>query len=271
MWCWWLDLAHASGPVGQAVEDEATIVNRLVSLVGIAAMVGIAYLRSERRKDVAWRPVLWAVGIQLLLGLVILSPAVSGLFYEVVDGGVKQLLSFAEDGATFVENALIKARAVSAATDLPSIADDSGLVVSALGGAPGIFSARYAGETATDADNNARLLRELAPHADRRAFFFCCMVFLRSAQDPTPLIATGQWHGEILTEPRGSGGFGYDPLFWVADLKKSAAELVKADKNTISHRGQACALMLQSLNNSRMHLAHTTFGKVERKTDFFHC
>jgi CNT family concentrative nucleoside transporter len=102
MWCWWLELAYASGPVGQAVEDETTIVNRLVSLVGIGAMIGIAYLLSERRKDIAWRPVLWAVGLQLVLGLVILSPAVSGLFYDVVDGGVKQLLSFAEDGATFV-------------------------------------------------------------------------------------------------------------------------------------------------------------------------
>lgn len=177
-----------------------------------------------------------------------MRPMLANVGFNLVNQSDTDIPSPVEDGATFVENALIKARAVSAATDLPSIADDSGLVVSALGGAPGIFSARYAGETATDADNNARLLRELAPHADRRAFFFCCMVFLRSAKDPTPLIASGQWHGEILTEPRGSGGFGYDPLFWVADLKKSAAELVKADKNTISHRGQACALMLQSLS-----------------------
>ena len=149
-----------------------------------------------------------------------MRPMLANVGFNLVNQSDTDIPSPVEDGATFVENALIKARAVSAATDLPSIADDSGLVVSALGGAPGIFSARYAGETATDADNNARLLRELAPHADRRAFFFCCMVFLRSAQDPTPLIATGQWHGEILTEPRGSGGFGYDPLFWVADLKK---------------------------------------------------
>ena len=177
-----------------------------------------------------------------------MRPMMANVGFNLVNQSDTDIPSPVEDGATFVENALIKARAVSAATGLPSIADDSGLVVAALGGAPGIFSARYAGEEATDADNNAHLLRELASHSDRSAYFFCCMVFLRSAQDPTPLIATGRWQGDILTEPKGDGGFGYDPLFWVPNLKKSAAELVKAEKNTISHRGQACALMLQSLN-----------------------
>lgn len=154
-----------------------------------------------------------------------------------------------EDGATFIENALIKARAVSDASGLPSIADDSGLVVSALNGAPGIFSARYAGEDATDADNNARLLRELNGQANRDAYFFCCIVFLRNAQDPTPLVATGRWHGEILTQPQGQGGFGYDPLFWLPQLQQSAAELPKTQKNAISHRGQACVQLLESLKS----------------------
>lgn len=177
-----------------------------------------------------------------------MRPMLADVGFNLVNQSDTNIPSPVEDGATFVENALIKARAVTTATGLPSIADDSGLVVSALGGAPGIFSARYAGEEATDTDNNALLLSKLAPHTDRSAYFFCCMVFLRSAEDPTPLIATGRWHGEILTEPRGDGGFGYDPLFWVPEREKSAAELVKADKNRISHRGQACALMLQSLH-----------------------
>ena len=177
-----------------------------------------------------------------------MRPMLADVGFNLVNQSDTNIPSPVEDGETFVENALIKARAVSAATGLPSIADDSGLVVSALGGAPGIFSARYAGEAATDADNNARLLNELAPHADRSAYFFCCMVFMRSAKDPTPFIATGRWHGEILTEPKGDGGFGYDPLFWVPERKKSAAQLAKADKNSISHRGQACAVMLKSLS-----------------------
>ena len=181
-----------------------------------------------------------------------MRPMLANVGFNLVNQSDTDIPSPVEDGATFVENALIKARAVSSATGLPSIADDSGLVVSALGGAPGIFSARYAGEGATDADNNTRLLRELAHHTDRSAYFFCCMVFLRSAQDPTPLIATGQWQGKILAQPTGNGGFGYDPLFWIPDLQKSAAELDKTEKNTISHRGQACAEMLQSLNAHRV-------------------
>jgi XTP/dITP diphosphohydrolase len=159
----------------------------------------------------------------------------------------------AEDGATFVENALIKARAAALATGMPCIADDSGLVVPALGGAPGIFSARYAGQAATDAQNNQKLLITLAEETDRSAHFFCCMVFLRHADDPTPLIASGQWHGEILKEPRGQGGFGYDPLFWVTDQDKSAAELPKETKNKISHRGQACAALIQLMQAEFFH------------------
>ena len=172
----------------------------------------------------------------------------AGIGYSLINQTDTQIPSAEENGATFVENALIKARSVAEATGLPCIADDSGLVVQALQGAPGIYSARYAGEEASDADNNQRLLTALAGRTDRSAFFYCCMVFMRSAQDPTPLIATAQWHGEILNEARGKGGFGYDPLFWLPEHEQSAAQLPKATKNTISHRGQACARLVAALH-----------------------
>ena len=135
-----------------------------------------------------------------------------------------------EDGQTFVENALIKARAVSLASSTPAIADDSGLVVPALDGRPGIYSSRFAHIDASDAENNSELLTQLANQESRAAYFFCCMVFLRHAQDPTPIIAYGQWWGEILREPQGEGGFGYDPLFYVADESRSAAPATCADQ-----------------------------------------
>ena len=172
----------------------------------------------------------------------------AGIGFNLINQTDTDIPSAVEDGATFVENALIKARAVARATGLACIADDSGLVVKALNGAPGIYSARYAGEDASDADNNHRLLEALSEQTDRRAFFFCCMVFLSSAQDPTPLIATAQWHGEILQAPRGDGGFGYDPLFWLPEHQQSAAQLRRATKNKISHRGQACAQLVKALN-----------------------
>ena len=177
-----------------------------------------------------------------------MRPMLAGIGFNLINQTDTDIPSAVEDGATFVENALIKARAVARATGLACIADDSGLVVQALNGAPGIYSARYAGEHASDADNNRRLLEALSEQTDRRAFFFCCMVFLRSAQDPTPLIATAQWHGEILQAPRGDGGFGYDPLFWLPEHQQSAAQLPKATKNKISHRGQACAQLVKALN-----------------------
>ena len=177
-----------------------------------------------------------------------MRPMLASVGFNLINQTDTDIPSAVEDGATFVENALIKARSVAKATGLPSIADDSGLVVQALHGAPGIYSARYAGEDASDADNNQRLLEALSEQSDRRAFFFCCMVFLRSAEDPTPLIATAQWHGEILQAPRGDGGFGYDPLFWLPEHKQSAAQLPKATKNSISHRGQACAELVKALN-----------------------
>ena len=159
-------------------------------------------------------------------------------------------LSGAEETATtFVENALIKARAASHSTQLPAIADDSGLVVRALNGEPGVYSARYAGEDGNDAANNTKLLAKLSNQEDRRAYFFCCLVFLQHPNDPTPKIAFGRWHGEILQQPQGDGGFGYDPLFYVADQRATAAEMNSTLKNQLSHRGQACQALLAQLQN----------------------
>ncbi len=154
-----------------------------------------------------------------------------------------------ETGLTFVENALIKARNASRHTGLPALADDSGLAVDALDGAPGIYSARYAGPGASDADNNEALLAALAtiPAAARSARFICVLVMLRHWQDPTPLIFNGAWDGHILFAPRGLGGFGYDPLFQPAGLDISSAELPAAEKNRISHRAQALAALREAL------------------------
>ncbi len=146
-----------------------------------------------------------------------------------------------ETGLSFVENAIIKARNAAAHTGQPAIADDSGLEVDALNGAPGIYSSRYAGPGASAEDNNRKLLRALegVPEADRTARFICLIVYLRHADDPTPIIAQGVWEGRILTEPRGDGGFGYDPVFWVPTHACSSAELPPEEKNRISHRGIA--------------------------------
>ncbi|THF60396.1 RdgB/HAM1 family non-canonical purine NTP pyrophosphatase [Pseudothauera rhizosphaerae] len=152
-----------------------------------------------------------------------------------------------EPHATFVENALAKARHAAMATGLPAVADDSGLCVAALGGAPGVQSARYAGESKSDARNNALLLQRLAGVADRRAHFYSVVVLVRSADDPQPLIADGEWHGQILEAPRGEGGFGYDPLFWLPELGQTAAEVDATLKNTLSHRGAAMRHLLARL------------------------
>src|SRR5574343_303539 len=142
---------------------------------------------------------------------------------------------------TFAENALAKARHAARLSGLPALAEDSGLCVRALGGAPGVFSARYAGDPKSDARNNEKLLAALAGIRDRRAHFACVLVLVRHADDPQPLIAEGEWAGEILTALRGSEGFGYDPLFLVPAYGQTAAELDPALKNSISHRGQAMA------------------------------
>ena len=154
-----------------------------------------------------------------------------------------------EDGKTFIENALIKARNASARTGLPALADDSGLVIDALGGAPGLISAHYAGVHGDNAGNIARVLRELegVPADKRSARFHCCIVLLRHADDPQPIIAEGSWEGCILDAPRGGRGFGYDPIFFDPQLNAGAAELPADIKNRVSHRGRALARLLERL------------------------
>lgn len=170
-----------------------------------------------------------------------LQPLLADAGYELVTQGELGVADAVEDGRTFVENAILKARHASAATGLPALADDSGLVVDALGGAPGLLSARYAGVHGDSAANIAKLLKALhnVPGEARSAHFHCVLVLLRHADDPQPLIAEGSWHGRILGAPRGSGGFGYDPVFLDTVLGVSAAELDADTKNRISHRGQA--------------------------------
>jgi XTP/dITP diphosphohydrolase len=144
-----------------------------------------------------------------------------------------------EPHLTFVENALAKARHAARLTGLPALADDSGVCANALGGAPGVISARYAGEPKSDARNNQKLITDLAPHADKSAYYYCVLVFVRHADDPQPIIAEGRWNGEIAAEARGQGGFGYDPYFWLPAKGKTVAELPADEKNLLSHRGQA--------------------------------
>lgn len=152
-----------------------------------------------------------------------------------------------EPHPTFIENALAKARHAARLTGFPALADDSGVCANALGGAPGVFSARYAGEPKSDARNNQKLIAELASCADKSAYYFCALVLVRHADDPQPLIAEGRWAGEIIATPRGQGGFGYDPHFWLAALGKTAAELSADEKNALSHRGQALRLLVEKL------------------------
>lgn len=161
-----------------------------------------------------------------------------------------------EPFGTFVENALAKARHASAVTGLPAIADDSGVCVPALGGAPGVRSARYAadldGGPKDDAANNARLVRELAAHADRSAYYYCALVLVRSPDDPQPVVADGLWHGEIVAEPRGEGGFGYDPHFLVREHGLTVAQMDAEAKNRTSHRGIAMRALLAKLADARL-------------------
>ncbi|MEM6162338.1 XTP/dITP diphosphatase [Erwinia sp. P6884] len=156
-----------------------------------------------------------------------------------------------ETGLTFIENAILKARHAAAITGLPAIADDSGLAVDALGGAPGIYSARYAGEEASDLQNLNKLLGalEAVPEGQRQAQFHCVLVYLRHAEDPTPLVFHGSWEGEITRSAAGEGGFGYDPIFYVPALGKTAAELSKDEKRAVSHRGKALTLLLDAMRN----------------------
>lgn len=148
---------------------------------------------------------------------------------------------------TFVENALQKARHAARITGLPALADDSGVCINAFGGAPGVYSARFAGEPKSDARNNEKMVADLAAHTDRSAYYYCVLVFVRHADDPQPIIADGVWHGEMLDAPRGTGGFGYDPYFYIPALGKCAAELTSDEKNALSHRGQALRALVEKL------------------------
>ncbi len=153
-----------------------------------------------------------------------------------------------EPFGTFIENALAKARHASQLSGLPALADDSGICVPALGGAPGVQSARYAGEPRSDAANNAKLVNDIAAHDDKSAYYYCVLVMVRHAEDPQPIIADGVWHGQLIEQPRGQGGFGYDPYFFLPSLDKTAAELSAEEKNRLSHRGQALRALINKLS-----------------------
>ena len=176
-----------------------------------------------------------------------LADKLSSLNIDVVAQSEFDVPAVAETGTTFIENAIIKARHASKITGLPAIADDSGLEVEALGGAPGIYSARFAGVNANDSDNIDKLLAELGDNPNRTARFWCALVLMRHADDPTPLICQGVWQGEILTERQGEQGFGYDPIFFSHEMNCSAAMLDKKTKNSLSHRGKALSLLLEQL------------------------
>jgi XTP/dITP diphosphohydrolase len=148
---------------------------------------------------------------------------------------------------SFVENALAKARHASKLTGLPALADDSGICVNALQGAPGVFSARYAGEPKSDSRNNQKLIADLQNKADKSAYYYCVLVLVRSEHDPQPVIADGVWNGEIVASARGENGFGYDPHFWIPSLNKTVAELSAEQKNQLSHRGQALRALFEKL------------------------
>jgi XTP/dITP diphosphohydrolase len=173
----------------------------------------------------------------------------AGLPFELTSSTELKLPSPEETGATFLANALLKARHAASLSGSGAVADDSGLEVDALNGAPGIYSARYAGLGADDAANNAKLLGALAglPHEQRRARYRCALVLVENAEDAAPLVAEADWEGFILDAPRGSGGFGYDPYFWLPELNQTAAELAPADKNRLSHRGKALRSLREQL------------------------
>ena len=163
---------------------------------------------------------------------------------EIIPQSVLAVPEAEEPHATFIENALAKARHAARLTGMPALADDSGICVDALGGAPGVVSAHFAGEPRSDVRNNHKLLEMLEAENDRRAHYYCVMLLMRHGDDPQPLVAEGEWRGEILRESRGSGGFGYDPLFLDPALGKTGAELAPEQKNRVSHRGKALAALV---------------------------
>ncbi|MFT4994929.1 MAG: XTP/dITP diphosphohydrolase [Paraglaciecola sp.] len=178
-----------------------------------------------------------------------LATLLAPLNFTVLAQSMFEVSDVAETGTTFVENAIIKARHAALITGLPAIADDSGLAVDALGGAPGVVSARFAGSQATDRDNIDKLLFALkdVPSERRQARFLCVLVFMQSANDPTPIICQGEWQGEIGFDLQGENGFGYDPVFWLAEQNCSSAQLCSEQKNALSHRGKAIRLLLEQV------------------------
>lgn len=180
-----------------------------------------------------------------------LSAALANFGFDLQLQPKDSVYEVAETGTTFVENAIIKARHATQLSDLPALADDSGLIVPALNGEPGVYSARYAGEKADDKQNYQRLLENLHGIDDRRAYFYCCLVLMRYADDPAPVITEGRWYGEISLQPSGGGGFGYDPVFYLPNLNCSAAELPAADKLHLSHRGQAVRQLKNRLQSAQ--------------------
>lgn len=175
------------------------------------------------------------------------SQLLSPLGFDLKTQGELNIPEADEPHASFVENALAKARHASRLSGLPALADDSGICVPALGGAPGVYSARYAGEPKSDVANNEKLVRDLATHDNKSAFYYCVLVFVRHAEDPQPVIADGRWNGEVIATPRGQGGFGYDPHFFLPELGQTAAELSADAKNRLSHRGQALRMLIEKL------------------------
>lgn len=180
-----------------------------------------------------------------------ISAILAPLGIETVPQSAFKIAEADEPHGTFIENALAKARHAALACGLPSLADDSGICVDALDGAPGVLSARFAGEPKSDERNNRHLLRLMERHSDRRAHYYCVMALMRHGRDPRPLIGVGEWHGEILRAPRGTGGFGYDPLFLDSESGRSGAELSPVHKNRISHRGKALAALVAALQQQR--------------------
>lgn len=176
-----------------------------------------------------------------------INALLSPLAIEVLPQSSFDVPETSEPFGTFVENALLKARHASQHTGLPALADDSGICVNALNGNPGVQSARFAGEPRSDARNNQKLIETLQDEADKNAYYYCIIVLVRHPDDPQPIIVDGAWHGEIILQPKGEGGFGYDPYFCLPELGKTAAELPAEQKNTISHRGKALAKLVHSM------------------------
>lgn len=179
----------------------------------------------------------------------------SPLGFQLIPQSHYQVPEADEPYPTFIENCIAKARHAARLTKMAALADDSGICVPALGGAPGIHSARYAGEPKSDYRNNAKLIAALKGLSQRVAYYYCIMVYLRHADDPQPLIAEGRWYGEIIDEARGNDGFGYDPHFLIPELGKTAAELSPAQKDALSHRGQALAHLTLQLSHLRHAIA----------------